>query len=94
MVEGKFQYAKLKRDLADNGVSLYKLAALFKQHCPGEVDSPTVYAWFARGRIPLERLMQLIAVARLETQREFRIDDYVQYYRYRGKKKSAAKVAA
>lgn len=85
MIVGKFNIAKLKQDLADNGISLYQLAKLFQKHCPGVADAPTIYAWFARNKLPLERLLQIVAIARVETDRKFKIDDYCEYFRYKSK---------
>lgn len=71
----RFDYRRLREDL---GLPVSTLPALFKKHFNLKVSRGTVYAWFHRAAMPVERLTQLLSIVRIETDRRLDIWRYVE----------------
>ena len=78
-----FDYDALQKDL---GI----LPADLPQHLSGllgeKITKAGVYAWFARERMTVERLVQLLAVVRMETDRKLNIWKYIRVVRAPGRR--------
>jgi len=74
----QFDYEALQRDL---GI----LPGDLPQHLQGlfgeKITKAGVYAWFSRERMTVERLVQLLAVVRIETDRKLNVWKYIRVSR-------------
>lgn len=70
----RFDYRRLQKDI---GLKVPEIQKQFRQHFGLEIARCSIYAWFQRGCIPLERLTQLITLVRLETDRKLDLWRYV-----------------
>lgn len=74
MLIAEFDYLRLREDL---GLPLTSLPELFKKHFNITLSRATTYAWFQRGAMPVERLIQLLSIVRIETKRRLDIWRYL-----------------
>ena len=74
----QFDYEALQRDLGFLPADLPQLLeGLFGE----KITKAGVYAWFARERMTVERLIQLLAIVRIETDRKLNIWKYIRVTR-------------
>jgi hypothetical protein len=61
------------------------LAPLLESLFGEKISKAGVYAWFARERMTVERLIQLLAIVRIETDRKLNIWKYIRVARQKGR---------
>ena len=71
----RFNYKRFQRDL---GYLVADLPALLKKIYGEDISKAAVYAWFARGKMPVDRLCQLLTIARIETQDKIDVWQYIE----------------
>jgi len=85
--EVRFNYEKLQADL---GFLPSDLPQLLKGLFGEDITKAGVYAWFARERMTVERLIQILAVVRLEREKKLNIWRYIEVTRADSRTKRAA----
>lgn len=83
----RFNYEKLQQDL---GFLPTDVPRLFEGVFGEKISKAAVYQWFARERMTVERLIQLLTIVRIETDRKLDIWKYVEVTRPASARKSAA----
>jgi len=74
----QFDYELLQRDLGFLPADLPQLLeGLFEK----KITKAGVYAWFAKERMSVERLTQLLAIVRIETGRKLNVWKYIKVTR-------------
>jgi hypothetical protein len=73
-----FNYERLQRDL---GFLPTDLPRLFKGLYGEDISKAAVYAWFARESMSVERLIQLLAIVRIETGKKLDVWKYIDVTR-------------
>jgi len=73
-----FDYEALQKDL---GFLPGDLPALLQGLFGEKMSKAGVYAWFARERMTVERLIQLLAIVRIESDRKLNIWKYIRVTR-------------
>jgi hypothetical protein len=81
--ETSFNYEKLQRDL---GFLASDIPRLFKGIYGEEISKATAYAWFHRESMSVARLVQLLAIVRIETGKKLDIWKYIVATRPAGSK--------
>lgn len=71
----QFDYEALQRDL---GFLASDLPPLLKGLFGEQISKAGVYAWFARESMTVERLTQILAIVRLETDRKLDVWKYIK----------------
>jgi hypothetical protein len=79
----RFAYDRLQRDL---GFLATDIPRLFKGLYGEEISKGAVYAWFARESMSVERLIQLLTIVRVETDKKLDIWKYIEVTRPAGSK--------
>jgi hypothetical protein len=74
----QFDYEALQKDL---GFLPSDLPPLLEGLFGEKITKAGVYAWFARERMTVERLIQLLAIVRIETDRKLNIWKYIRVTR-------------
>lgn len=72
--KAQFNYERLEKDL---GFLKTDIPRLFKGLYGEEVSKAAAYAWFARESLSVERLIQLLAIVRIETGKKLDIWKYI-----------------
>lgn len=85
--EIRFNYEKLQKDL---GFLPTDVPRLFEGVFGERISKAAVYAWFARERMTVERLIQILTIVRIETDRKLDIWKYVEVTRPAGQRNRAA----
>jgi hypothetical protein len=72
-----FNFRRLKADIK---LEVPELPDLFQKHFGIELTRNGIYAWFERGSMPLERLMQLLTIVMMESDKKVRLNvwDYIE----------------
>ena len=78
----EFDYQALQKDL---GFLPGDLAPLLERLFGEKISKAGVYAWFSRERMTVERLIQLLAIVRIETDRKLNIWKYIHVARPKGR---------
>jgi len=73
--DARFNYERLQKDL---GFLLTDLPRLFKGLYGEDISKAAVYAWFARESMSVERLVQLLTIVRIETDKKLDIWRYIE----------------
>jgi hypothetical protein len=73
----RFNYRRLKADIQ---LEIPELPKLFKKHFGVKLTRSGMYAWFERGSMPLERLVQLLTIVMMESDKKVRLNiwDYIE----------------
>lgn len=71
----QFDYEALLKDL---GFLASDIPPLLKRLFGERITKAGVYAWFARERMTVERLTQILAIIRLETDRKLDVWKYIK----------------
>jgi hypothetical protein len=74
----RFNYERLQKDL---GFLATDIPRLFKGVYGEEISKAAVYAWFARESMSVERLIQLLTIVRIETDKKLDIWKYIEVTR-------------
>jgi hypothetical protein len=72
--EARFNFERLEKDL---GFLKTDIPRLFKGLYGEDVSKATAYAWFKRESLSVERLVQLLAIVRIETGQKLDIWKYI-----------------
>jgi len=75
MYEVRFNYERLREDIR---IPLTQLPELFHQLFGAKLTKQAIHAWFKTGSIPLERLLQILTLVRLESSRRLDIWRYIE----------------
>jgi len=79
----RFNFERLQKDL---GFLPTDIPRLFKGIYGEEISKSTVYAWFARESMSVERLIQLLTIVRIETDQKLDLWKYIEVTRPAGSK--------
>jgi hypothetical protein len=73
----RFNYRRLKADIK---LEVPELPGLFKKHFNVKLTKSGIYAWFERGSMPVERLVQLLTIVMMESDKKVRLNiwDYIE----------------
>ncbi|HZO54868.1 MAG TPA: hypothetical protein VFB63_19330 [Bryobacteraceae bacterium] len=82
----QFDYEALQKDL---GFLPGDLPPLLQGLFGEKITKAGVYAWFARERMTVERLVQLLAIVRIETDRKLNVWKYIRVTRAPTTKRAA-----
>lgn len=74
VLEVRFDYRRFQQEIA---FTIPQLVDLFDQVYGERLSRAAIYYWFSRGSIPVERLIQILTVVRLETGRKLDIWRYI-----------------
>lgn len=74
VLEVRFDYKRFQQEI---GFKIPELVDLFYQVYGEKLSRAAVYYWFSRGSIPVERLIQLLTIVRIETGRKLDIWRYI-----------------
>jgi hypothetical protein len=74
----QFDYEALQKDL---GFLASDIPPLLKGLFGEKITKAGVYAWFAKERMSVERLTQILAIVRLETDRKLDVWKYIKVTR-------------
>jgi hypothetical protein len=73
-LSASFNYDRLKKDL---GVPLDLVPAMLEHYFGVKVCRATVYFWFSRSSMPLDRLVLLLDLARVHHKRRYDVWRYI-----------------
>ena len=75
MYEVRFNYSRLREDI---GIPLSQLPEFFSALFGVKLTKQAIHGWFKTGSIPLERLLQVLTLVRLESNRRLDIWRYIE----------------
>ena len=75
MYEVRFNYDRLRADIQ---IPLAHLPEFFNQLFGVKLTKQAIHGWFKTGSIPLERLLQILTLVRLESNRRLDIWRYIE----------------
>lgn len=75
MYEVRFNYDRLRNDIQ---IPLAHLPEFFNHLFGVKLTKQAVHGWFKSGSIPLERLLQILTLVRLESNRRLDIWRYIE----------------
>lgn len=86
MYEVHFNYERLREDI---GIPLAQLPDYFNHLFGVKITKQAVHSWFKLGSIPLDRLLQILTMVRLSSNRRLDIWRYIEVPVSISKKKAA-----